>query len=87
MNRVVVPLVVLLAGIGFFAMVKIMNDMSGNLARMTEQVAAMTADVHAMRESMERMAGVVGQGAQQMQQLNPMDMMQGVVPGRGAPGR
>ncbi len=87
MSRVMVPIAVLLAGIGFFAMVKIMYDMSGNLARMTDEVAAMTADVHAMRESMDRMSTVVGQGAQQMQQVNPMQMMQGVVPGGGAPGR
>ena len=76
----------------FLLLIKLMNDMTGHMARMTDQVTTMTGhmetltgDVHGMRQSVDRMSVVLQRGSQQIEQLNPMDMMQGVVPGR--PGR
>ena len=84
MNRVGILLVAIVATAGFLAMVKVMFDMSDHMGRMTDQVAAMTADVHAMRESLDHMAVVFQQGGQQMKQImNPMEML----PGTRPPGR
>lgn len=83
----------------FVFMVKLMHDMTAQMAVMTEQVARMTeqvaqmnghvgamgTDVRGMRQSMERMSGIVQRGGQQLEQieqLNPMEMMRGVVPGQ-----
>lgn len=83
----------------FLLMVKLMHDMTAQMAVMTEQVGrmaeqvaqmngnvgAMGADVHGMRQSMERMSGIVQRGGQQLEQieqLNPMEMMRGVIPGQ-----
>lgn len=83
----------------FVFMVALMRDMTaqmtamtGQVTRMAEQVAqmnanvgAMGADVRGMRESMERMSGIVQRGGEQLQQieqLSPLEMMRGVMPGQ-----
>lgn len=69
-----------------------MTAMTGQVTHMAEQVAqmnanvgAMGADVRGMRESMERMSGIVQRGGQQLEkieQLSPLEMMRGVMPGQ-----
>jgi methyl-accepting chemotaxis protein len=83
----------------FVFMVKLMHDMTAQMVMMTEQVGrmaeqvaqmngnvgAMGADVRGMRQSMERMSGIVQRGGQQLEQLeqlNPMEVMRGVIPGQ-----
>jgi hypothetical protein len=80
----------------FVFLVKLMHDMTvqmtvmtGQVTRMADQMTVMNAniqamgqDVRGMREGMDRMAGVVQRGSQQIEQLNPMEMMRGVVPGQ-----
>ena len=83
----------------FLFMVKLMHDMTAQMAVMTDQVGrmadqvtqmsthvqAMGTDVHGMRQSMERMSGIVQKGGQQLEQLeqlNPMEVMRGVMPGQ-----
>jgi hypothetical protein len=80
----------------FLFLVKLMNDMTGQMTAMTGQVTrladqivvmnanvqAMGLDVRGMRESMDRMSGVVQRGSQQLEQINPMEMMRGIVPGQ-----
>ena len=80
----------------FVLLVKLMHDMTGQMTvmtgqvtRMADQITVMNAniqtmglDVRGMREGMDRMAGVVQRGSQQLEQLNPMEMMRGVVPGQ-----
>lgn len=71
----------------FLFMVKLMQDistdmgrMSGHVETMTTQVQRLSDDVHGMRQSMDRMTVVVQQGGQQIQQMNPMEMMRGMTP-------
>lgn len=80
----------------FVLLVKLMHDMALQMAVMTQQVTrmadqvtvmngnmqAMGLDVRGMREGMDRMAGVVQRGSQQLEQFSPMEMMRGVVPGQ-----
>lgn len=80
----------------FLFLVKLMHDMTVQMTVMTEQVTriadqvavmneniqTMGLDVRGMREGMDRMAGVVHRGSQQLEQLNPMEMMRGIVPGQ-----
>lgn len=87
-HKTAVYVLAMLAGAAFLFLVKLMYDMSVQMARMTEQVTVMTGqmgklveDVHGMREGVDRMSGVIQRGGQQLQQLNPMEMMQGVTPG------
>jgi hypothetical protein len=78
----------------FLFMVVLMRDMTAQMTAMTEQVTqmnanvgAMGADVRGMRESMERMSGIVQRGGQQLEkieQLSPLEMMRGVMPGQPA---
>jgi hypothetical protein len=81
-SRVAVWVVAVVAGVSFLAMVKIMADMSDHMARMTGQVAELSADVKGMRASVDRMAEAVLQGSRQMQQVNPMQMVPGIAPGQ-----
>jgi hypothetical protein len=81
-----------LAGAAFLFLVKQIYEMNGHMARMTDQVGgmrhsveAMSGDVKRMRESMDRMSLIMVKGSQQIEQLNPMEMMEGFAPGR--PGR
>jgi hypothetical protein len=111
MQRFVIALVAILGGTAFLVMVKLMYDMTSHMARMTDQVAVMSADmgrmrthmetlvseiggigksvghmdalatdVHGMRESVESMAGFVHSGGEQLRSLNPLEMMQKMVP-------
>lgn len=80
----------------FVFLVKLMHDMTVQMTAMTEQVTRMAEqvtimnnniqtmglDVRGMRQGMERMTGVVQRGSQQLEQLNPMEIMRGVVPGQ-----
>jgi outer membrane murein-binding lipoprotein Lpp len=111
MQRFAIVLAAILGGTAFLGMVKLMYDMTSHMARMTDQVAVMSADmgrmrtqmetlvsevggiresvghmdalatdVHGMRESVEAMAGFVHSGGEQMRSLNPLEMMQKMVP-------
>jgi hypothetical protein len=99
MNRLLTALGGAIALGAFLFMVKLMHDMTAQMAAMTEQVARMAeqvsqmnvhvggmgADMRGMRQSMERMSGIVQRGGQQLEQieqLSPMEMMRGVVPGQ-----
>lgn len=117
MNRALVYFGAILGGAAFLFMVKLMYDMSGHMARMTDQVISMStdmgqmssqmetlveqvtgirdsvrymlplaADVQGMRENVAAMAGVIHKGGEQIERLNPMQMMeQMVVPGQTRP--
>jgi len=118
MQRAIIYLGAIIAGAAFLFMVKLMNDMTGHMARMSDQVAVMTsdlgelraemktmveqvtgiresvrymlplaADVQGMRQNVAAMAGVVHKGAEQIERLNPMQMMEQIVtPGQQGPG-
>ena len=110
MQRVIIYLGVIIGGAAFLFMVKLMYDMTGHMARMSDQVAVMSsdmaqmrsqmgamveqvtgiresvrymlplaADVQGMRENVAAMAGVIHKGGQQIERLNPMQMMEDVV--------
>jgi methyl-accepting chemotaxis protein len=98
-ERLLVALGGAVALAAFLLMVKLMHDMTVQMTVMTEQVArmaeqvvqlnahvqAMGTDVHGMRQGMERMAGIVQRGGQQLEQieqLSPLEMMRGVMPGQ-----
>jgi len=98
-DRLLVALAGAVALGAFVFMVKLMHDMTAQIAvmaehvgRMAEQVTQMNAnvagmgtEVHGMRQSMERMSGIVQRGGQQLEQieqLSPLEMMRGVVPGK-----
>jgi len=60
----------------------------GTLARDVSEIAAqvhtlpaMAEDMRHMREGMEQLSGVVGHGTEQMEQLNPMGVIQQMMPG------
>jgi uncharacterized protein YoxC len=107
MQKAVIILLALAGGTCFLGMLKLMNDMTGHMARMTDQVGVMTADmgrmraqmetlvehvsgIHAsvqhmgpmaedvrgLRESVGSMAGVIHRSGEQIERLNPMEMMQ-----------
>jgi hypothetical protein len=111
MQRATLYLAAIVGGAAFLFMVKLMYDMTLNMALMTQHVGAMAtelvrmraqmgtlvrqvagieksvgqvptmaADVRGMRESMQGMAGVIDKGGQQIERLNPMEMMQQVMP-------
>lgn len=113
MQRFLIPLTALIGGAAFVFMVKLMYDMTGHMARMTDQVTlmsadlgrmrgqmetlvtqvggieqavahmpALAADVRGMREQIGTMAGVVQSTGEQIERINPMDMMQQIVPGQ-----
>jgi hypothetical protein len=111
MHRVSLYLFAVLGGAAFLFMVKLMYDMTGHMARMTDQVAAMSADLGRMRGQMETltadvsgmrgsvaglsedvegiragvetMAGVVRTSGEQIKRLNPMEMLQQILPPGG----
>jgi len=113
MKKIAVSVAVLLGAGAFLWMVKLMDDMTGHMARMTDQVAAMSTDmgrmqaqmeilvgavsgieksvgsmaplaedVHGLRESVDSMAGVIHRSGEQIERLNPMELMQQMVPPR-----
>jgi hypothetical protein len=69
------------------AMAADMHSMGGDLGAMSEQVAGirsevgqMSADMRGMRESVDRMATVIHAGGKQIEQVNPMGVMQQMLP-------
>ena len=107
MHRAFVYFMAILGGAAFLFMVKLMYDMTGHMARMTDHVAVMSndrgrmrshmetrvlqvagieisvsqmdslaADVHGMRQNVGAMAGVLHKGGEQIERLNPMQMME-----------
>lgn len=85
-NKILYP-AVLIAMLAFVFLIKLMYDMSVQMTRMTDQVVTMNShmqrmgeDMRGMRTSVDRMSMAFQKGSQQMEQLNPMDMMQGVMP-------
>jgi len=111
MQRPLIYAVALLGGAAFLFMVKLMHDMTGHMARMTEQVTTMSsdmgqmrsqmgtlveqvtgiresvrymlplaADVQGMRENVAAMAGIIHKGGEQIERLNPMQMMEQMIP-------
>jgi hypothetical protein len=72
-------------GLLFYRMVGYLETMTGLMRRMADSVGAMNVEMQALRESVQTMEQhmaqldkTVGQGAREMQRLNPMQMM---VPG------
>jgi hypothetical protein len=62
-----------------------METLTGDVAGMRESVASLATDVSGMRAGVESMAGVVRSGSEQIEKLNPMDMLQRVLPPGGRP--
>ena len=88
MSKSLMTLAAILGMAAFLFLIKLMYDMTLEMNRMTDQVTQMAGhmqtlvtDVHEMRGSVDRMAMVLQQGGQQMQQMNPAGMMQGIMPG------
>ena len=107
MRKTVVYLLVLVGGAAFLVMVKLMHEMTGHMARMTDQVALMSTDmgrmsaqmqtlveqvsgiqtsvqhmaalaedVKGIRENVGTMTDVIHRGGEQIERMNPMEMMQ-----------
>jgi hypothetical protein len=81
-------LAMLAFGTIFYRMVVSMEAITVSVARMSDAVATMSREMTAMRESMQKMEGhmaqlgtTMGQGAREMQRVNPMRMMEGMTPG------
>lgn len=117
MQRAHIYLMAILGGGAFLFMVKLMYDMTGHMARMTDQVTVMStdmglmrsymetlveqvagietsvrnmeplaADVHGIRENVGKMTGIIHKGGEQMERLNPMQMMEQMMsPGQQYP--
>lgn len=62
-------------------MTRQVTAMTGHMERMAGEVGRIREDVNGMRRSVEGVSGVMQKGREQMQKLNPMEMMQGIVPG------
>ncbi len=84
--KIIYPAAVI-AMAAFLFLIKLMYDMSVQMTRMTDQVTMMNThmeemviDVRGMRTSIDRMSFGFQKGSQQMQQMNPMQMMPGVKP-------
>jgi len=76
-------------GLLFYRMLGYLETMTVLLGRMTDSVGAMTVEMEALRVSVQTMEQhmaqldkTVGQGAREMQRLNPLQMM---VPGGNQP--
>ncbi len=57
------------------------RHMAAQLERMTDRMDQLNGDVKGMRQSVDNMAQVIARGGQQMEQISPMGLMQGVIPG------
>jgi len=73
-----------------FDMSTSMNEMTGYIRTMSQDVSEMQHDMHVMNESMLRMEKSIhglgqafSQGSEQFQQMSPAGMMQQVMPDRG----
>lgn len=111
MPKTIIYVALLVGGAAFLGMLKLMYDMTGHMARMTDQVAVMSTDmgrmsvqmatlveqvsgiqtsvqhmgplaedVQGLRESVGTMAGVLHRSGEQIERLNPMEMLQQMVP-------
>ena len=85
----VVLLVMLAGGMLFYRMVGYLEAITVSVGRMSEEVASMSREMTAMRGSMQKMEGhmerlgaTMGQGAREMQRVNPLRMMEGLSPGK-----
>ena len=83
-----VLLALLAFGVLFYRMVASMEAITVSVGRISDDVASMSREMTAMRESMQQMEGdmqqlgaTMGQGAKEMQRVNPMRMMEGMSPG------
>ena len=73
------------------SMAEDMRAMRGDLGAMARYVAdmanqvrtlpAMAEDLRRMREGMEQLSGVMGGGGKQLEQMNPMGVIQQMIPG------
>ena len=82
--KIIYPVAVI-AMIAFLFLIKLMYDMSVQMTRMTDQVSMMNGhmnnmveEVRAMRTSVDQMSFAFQKGGQQMQQMNPMNIMPGM---------
>jgi hypothetical protein len=78
----------LVFGALFYRMVVSMETITVAVASMNDEMVAISRDVAAMRESMQKMdahmeqfGAAMGQGAREMQRVNPMRIMEGMNPG------
>lgn len=85
-SKIMFPVAVI-AMAAFLFLIKLMYDMSVQMTRMTDQVTMMNGhmgemvtNVQGMRTSVDKMSFAFQKGGQQMQQLNPMNMMPGIEP-------
>ena len=76
-----------IAMVAFLFLIKLMYDMSVQMTRMTDQITLMNGhmqemvtDMRGMRTSVDQMSLAFKQGGQQMQQMNPLNMMPGIKP-------
>lgn len=83
-SKIVYPVAVI-GMIAFLFLIKLMYDMSVQMTRMTDQVTTMNEhmndmvlEVRGMRTSVDKMSFAFQKGGQQMQQMNPMNMMPGI---------
>jgi DNA anti-recombination protein RmuC len=83
-----VLLATLAFGVLFYRMVASMEAITVSVGRISDDVASMSREMTVMRESMQKMEGhmqqlgaTMGQGAREMQRVNPMRMMEGMSPG------
>ena len=72
MKKTVIYILVLLGGTAFLGMVKLMYDMSGHMARMTDQVALMSTDMGRMREQMETLVEQVSGIRDSVRHMEPL---------------
>lgn len=87
-GRFIVLLAVLAFGTLFYRMAANMEAITVSIGRISEDVSSMSREMTAMRESMQKMEGhmqqlgaTMGQGAREMQRVNPLRMMEGLSPG------
>ena len=59
------------------AMARTVSDM----ANQVRTLPAMAQDLRRMREGMEQLSGVMGGGGKQLEQMNPMGVIQQMIPG------
>jgi DNA anti-recombination protein RmuC len=83
-----VLLTALAFGALFYRMVAYMEAITVSVGHISDDVSSMSREMTAMRESMQKMEGhmeqlgtTMGQGAREMQRVNPLRMMEGMSPG------
>ena len=74
--RTLILLLALAAGaLMFYRLLVHMQAMTALMGDISRSVASMSADMSAMRASMQRLDSTLGRGARDLQQLNPMQMI------------